>query len=51
MIKPSDVVQKVSQYMFDHYSKDNGKLLVLGTYVLESDSISKQRFYFKEVGK
>ena len=28
MIKPSDVVQKVSQYMFDHYSKDNGKLLV-----------------------
>lgn len=39
------------QYVRLYSMENNGKLLVLGTYVLESDSISKQRFYFKEVGK
>ena len=27
-MNPSSIMQKVSQYMFDHYSKDSGALLV-----------------------
>lgn len=44
---PKDTKPYVKLYALEN----SGKMLVLGTYSLETDTVSKQRFYTKEVAK